>query len=207
MILHIDAERPAPRKLQPVIDALKRDQVVIYPTDTGYAFGCAISSPKAIAVLRRLKGIDERHPKPLTMLVNDIADIGRYAHMGTSLYRLVKRLLPGPYTLVLKATSDTPRTMYNRHHEVGIRIPNHAVCRMLVELLGEPILKKMANELVRIIRSNVTIDWQTRDNVRAHLRRLVKRLLRKYKYPPDQQEKATETVLKQAELLAESFAA
>ncbi|MCB9567006.1 MAG: threonylcarbamoyl-AMP synthase [Myxococcales bacterium] len=140
MILHIDAERPAPRKLQPVIDALKRDQVVIYPTDTGYAFGCAISSPKAIAVLRRLKGIDERHPKPLTMLVNDIADIGRYAHMGTSLYRLVKRLLPGPYTLVLKATSDTPRTMYNRHHEVGIRIPNHAVCRMLVELLGEPIL-------------------------------------------------------------------
>lgn len=140
MRIHIDAERPAPRKLQPVIDALRRDQVVIYPTDTGYAFGCALSSPKGIAVLRRLKGIDERHPKPLTMLVNDLADIGRYAHMGTSLYRLCKRLLPGPYTLVLRATSDTPRAMYNRNHEVGIRIPDHPVCRMLVELLGEPLL-------------------------------------------------------------------
>lgn len=140
MIVYLDAERPAPRKLQPVIDGLRRDQVVIYPTDTGYAFGCALSSPKAIAVLRRLKKIDDKHPKPLTMMVNDIADIGRYAHMGTSLYRLVKRLLPGPYTLVLKATSDTPRAMYNRHHEVGIRIPAHPACTMLVDLLGEPLL-------------------------------------------------------------------
>ena len=140
MRLHIDAERPAPRKLQPALDALRRDGVIIYPTDTGYAFGCALTSPKGIAALRRLKGIDERHRKPLTMLVNDIADIGRYAHMSTSLYRLMKRLLPGPYTLVLRATSDTPRSMYNRDHEVGIRIPNHAVCRMLVELLGEPLL-------------------------------------------------------------------
>jgi tRNA threonylcarbamoyl adenosine modification protein (Sua5/YciO/YrdC/YwlC family) len=140
MRIHIDAERPAPRKLQPVVEALRRDQVVIYPTDTGYAFGCALSSPKAIASLRRLKGIDDRHAKPLTMLVKDLAEIGRYAHMGTSLYRLCKRLLPGPYTLVLRATSDTPRSMYNRHHEVGIRIPDHPVCRMLVELLGEPLL-------------------------------------------------------------------
>lgn len=140
MLIHIDAERPAPRKLQPVIDALKRDQVVIYPTDTGYAFGCALSSPKAINRLRKLKGIDAKHPKPLTMLVNDIADIGRYAHLGTSLYRMMKRMLPGPYTLVLRATSDTPRAMHNRNHEVGIRIPDHPVCRLLVELLGEPLL-------------------------------------------------------------------
>lgn len=140
MRLHIDGERPAPRKLQPALDALRRDGVIIYPTDTGYAFGCALTSPKGIAALRRLKGIDERHRKPLTMLVNDIADIGRYAHMSTSLYRLMKRLLPGPYTLVLRATSDTPRSMYNRDHEVGIRIPNNLVCRMLVELLGEPLL-------------------------------------------------------------------
>jgi tRNA A37 threonylcarbamoyladenosine synthetase subunit TsaC/SUA5/YrdC len=82
MRIHIDAERPAPRKLQPVVEALRRDQVVIYPTDTGYAFGCALSSPKAIASLRRLKGIDDRHAKPLTMLVKDLAEIGRYAHMG-----------------------------------------------------------------------------------------------------------------------------
>jgi len=140
MIVHIDGERPAPRKLEPVLQALRRDQVVIYPTDTGYAFGCALSSPKAIARLRKLKGIDAKHPKPLTMMVNDIAHIARYAHMGTSLYRMMRRMLPGPYTLVLRATSDTPRAMHNRNHEVGIRVPNHPVCQMLVDLLGEPLL-------------------------------------------------------------------
>ncbi len=140
MLVHIDGERPSPRKLQPVVDALRRDQVVIYPTDTGYAFGCALSSPKAIARLRKLKGIDAKHPKPLTMMVNEIAEIARYAHLGTQLYRMMKRMLPGAYTLVLRATSDTPRAMHNRNHEVGIRIPDHPVCRMLVELLGEPLL-------------------------------------------------------------------
>ncbi|HFE44788.1 MAG TPA: threonylcarbamoyl-AMP synthase, partial [Nannocystis exedens] len=79
-------------------------------------------------------------PKPLTMMVNEIAEIARYAHLGTQLYRMMKRMLPGPYTLVLRATSDTPRAMHNRNHEVGIRIPDHPVCRMLVELLGEPLL-------------------------------------------------------------------
>lgn len=140
MIVHIDAERPAPRKLDPVLQALRRDQVVIYPTDTGYAFGCALSSPKGITRLRKLKGIDAKHPKPLTMMVNDIAHIARYAHMGTSLYRMMRRMLPGPYTLVLRATSDTPRAMHNRNHEVGIRVPDHPVCQMLVDLLGEPLL-------------------------------------------------------------------
>lgn len=75
------------------------------------------------------------------------------------------------------------------------------------DLLGEPILTQMAQELARIIRANATIDWNLRESVRARLRSLVRRLLRKYKYPPDAQEKATETVLKQAELLAEEWVA
>jgi type I restriction enzyme R subunit len=74
------------------------------------------------------------------------------------------------------------------------------------DLLGEPILTEMARELARIIRANATIDWNLRESVRARLRSLVRRLLRKYKYPPDAQEKATEIVLKQAELLAEEWA-
>ncbi len=140
MLVRIEAERPAPRRLQPAVDALRRDGVIIYPTDTGYAFGCALSSLKGIARLRKLKGYDAKHPKPLTMLVNEIAEIGRYGHMGNRSFRLVRRLLPGPYTMVLSATSDVPRQMKNRWHEVGMRVPDHAVCRMLVDLLGEPLL-------------------------------------------------------------------
>ncbi len=140
MILRIDAERPAPRTLRPAIDALRDDGVIIYPTDTGYAFGCALSSARGIATLRRLKGIGEKHPKPLTMLVRDLAELSRYGHVGNQVFRTVRRLLPGPYTMVLRATSDVPRAMKNRNHEVGLRVPDHLVCRMLVELLDEPLL-------------------------------------------------------------------
>lgn len=140
MLVRVQIERPAPRSLGPAIDALKRDGVIIYPTDTGYAFGCALSSVKGIGRLRKLKGYGDKHPKPLTMLVNEIAQLGRYGHLGNRVFRVVRRLLPGPYTMVLQSTNDVPRQMKNRWHEVGMRVPDHLVCRMLVELLGEPLL-------------------------------------------------------------------
>lgn len=140
MRTHVDPERPNPRHLQPAVDALKRGQVILYPTDTGYAFGCALSSVKGIAAIRRLKGLDERSPKPLSMIVKDLAEIGRYGVMSTSQFRLIRRLLPGPYTLILKASSDVPKTMHNRHHEVGLRMPKHLVACMLLAELGEPLL-------------------------------------------------------------------
>ena len=140
MRIYIEPERPNPRKLQPAVDALRRGQVIIYPTDTGYAFGCALSSAKGIASIRKLKGLDERSHKPLTMIVKDLAEVGRYGVMSNSHFRLIRRLLPGPYTLILKAASDVPRSMYNRHHEVGIRMPDHVVANLLVAELGEPLL-------------------------------------------------------------------
>ncbi len=75
-----------------------------------------------------------------------------------------------------------------------------------VKVLGEPTLIKIARELVVTVRKNVTIDWTIRENVRAQLRVVVKRILRKYGYPPDKQEKATQTVLEQAEVLSELWA-
>jgi type I restriction enzyme R subunit len=75
-----------------------------------------------------------------------------------------------------------------------------------VKVLGDETLRTIARELVETVRKNASIDWTLRENVRANLRRLVKRVLRKYRYPPDKQEKATETVLKQAEVLSESWA-
>jgi tRNA threonylcarbamoyl adenosine modification protein (Sua5/YciO/YrdC/YwlC family) len=140
MRLRIDAERPAPRKLEKAIEALRRDQVILYPTDTGYAFGCALSSRKGIARIRILKGFDERSRKPLAMLVNALPDFGRYAVMPTSVFRTVRRILPGPYTVILEASAEVPREMRNRDGEIGLRMPDLAVCRMLVELLGEPLV-------------------------------------------------------------------
>lgn len=140
MRITIDPLRPAPRRLQPALDVLRRGGVIVYPTDTGYAYGCALSSPKGIAKIRKLKGYGERDPKPLSMMVRDFTEIGRYGHMGNRVFRLVRRVLPGPYTLVLKATNEVPRGMRNRDHEVGLRHPDHRSCDMLLELLGEPLL-------------------------------------------------------------------
>lgn len=140
MRVRIDPERPAPRKLGPAIDALQRDRVVLMPTDTGYAFAAALSSRKAIGRVRLLKGYDERSRKPLSMLVNELSEIGRYAIMDTRVFRTVRRLLPGPYTLVLEASAEVPRDMRNRFGEIGIRMPDTPLCRMMVELLGEPVV-------------------------------------------------------------------
>ena len=96
MRIRVNADRPDPRKLAPAVDELRRGRVIIYPTDTGYAFGCALSSRRGIAALRRLKGIHERHEKPLTMLVADLGDLGRYGYKRNRAFRVVRRLLPGP---------------------------------------------------------------------------------------------------------------
>ncbi len=140
MRVRVDPERPSPRKLTPIIEALQRDHVVLYPSDTGYAYGCALSSRKAISAIRSLKGFDARSRKPLSMLVNELSDFGRYAIMSTSVFRTVRRILPGPYTIILEASADVPRDMRNRHGEIGLRMPDSAVCRMLVEMLGEPLV-------------------------------------------------------------------
>ena len=140
MRVHVDAERPNPRKLQPAVEALKKGQVIVYPTDTGYAFGCAMSSVKGIASIRKLKGLDERSHKPLTMIVGGLTEVGRFGVLNNTHFRVVRRLLPGPYTLVLQATGDVPKTMHNRHHEVGLRVPDHLVCRLLLDELREPLL-------------------------------------------------------------------
>jgi tRNA threonylcarbamoyl adenosine modification protein (Sua5/YciO/YrdC/YwlC family) len=136
--VHID--RPAPRKLLPAVEALGKGEVIIYPTDTGYAFGCALSSAKGIAKLRRLKDFDEKSRKPLALMVNELADLGTYGVMDNRIFRMARRILPGAYTIVLRASVAIPRAMKNRDHEIGLRMPDNAVCRMLVELAGEPLL-------------------------------------------------------------------
>jgi tRNA threonylcarbamoyl adenosine modification protein (Sua5/YciO/YrdC/YwlC family) len=140
MRIYVDIERPAPRKLKPAIEALQRGEVIVYPTDTGYAFGCGLSSAKGAATIRRLKKVVEGAHKPLSMVVNELSEISTYASMGNRVFRTMRRILPGPYTLVLYANRGIPKTAKNRDHEVGIRMPDHAVCRMLVDALGEPLL-------------------------------------------------------------------
>lgn len=128
----------------------------------------------------------------------------RYRNRAVSTLEVIEELI----SIAKKVREDR-----ERGQELGLSPAEVAFYDALAEnqsakdLLGEPILLQMAQELARIIRTNASIDWNLRDSVRARLRSLVRRLLRKYKYPPDAQEKATDTVLKQAERLAEEWAA
>ena len=140
MRLRIHIDRPAPRKLQPVVEAMNKGEVIIHPTDTGYAFGCALTSSKGIAKLKRLKQIDERSRKPLAMMVNDLSDFGKYGIMDNRGFRLVRRILPGPYTIILRASAEVPRAVKNRDQEIGLRMPQCELSRMLIEILGVPLL-------------------------------------------------------------------
>ena len=90
MRLRIDPQRISARKISPAVEALRAGGVVIYPTDTGYAFGCCIDKRKAIEQLRRLKGLGEREKHPLTVMVSSLQEMSNFGHMGNQAFRLIR---------------------------------------------------------------------------------------------------------------------
>lgn len=138
MILSLHPETPQHRHLERVAEVLRADGVIAYPTDTLFGLGALISRKKAVDRIQQLTG---RSPKkPMSILCADLSMLGRYTqHMDTAAFRLLKQLLPGPYTLVLPASREVPRYLQAKQ-TVGLRIPDHPFCRALTALLGEPIL-------------------------------------------------------------------
>ncbi len=138
MILQINETHPQPRQIAKVVQILRSDGVIIYPTDTVYGLGCDIHSKKALDKVRRIKKMDDK--RPLSFVFADLKSISQYAQVEDSDYKVLRRYLPGPYTFVLKATRLVPRIVLTKRNEVGIRIPDNKVCQALVSELGNPIL-------------------------------------------------------------------
>lgn len=143
MRLSIDPHRPQPDAVATAAAALRADGVVVYPTDTVYGLGCRIGSATALERIYRLKRRERR--KPMSFICGSLAQVSEYAVMPNPAYRLAKRLLPGPYTLVLPATAKAPRVLQSRVRAVGVRIPSHPVTAALVAALGEPLTSTSAN--------------------------------------------------------------
>ena len=137
MLVKIYAENPSERELKRVVEALERDGIVIYPTDSVYAFGCSLRSAKAVERLRRLRG---RSDAPLTVVFHDIAQVAEYCRVDNAVFRILKRNLPGPFTFLLPASSRVPDKAWERRRTIGIRIPAHPVARAVVEALGGPMI-------------------------------------------------------------------
>jgi tRNA threonylcarbamoyl adenosine modification protein (Sua5/YciO/YrdC/YwlC family) len=142
MLLSINHEHPEPRKIRRAVELLNAGEVIAYPTDTSYGLGCDLFNKKAIDRIYQIRQLSEKHQ--LTFICPDLSDIARYAIVDNAQYRLLKRMLPGPYTFILDATREVPKIVQSKKKTVGIRVPNHEVVLAIVRELGRPIVTTTA---------------------------------------------------------------
>lgn len=144
MLLPIHPENPQPRKILQAVNVLRNGGVIAYPTGTVFGFGADVHNKKALEKVYRIKNTSPKKHKPFSFLCADLSEISKYAVVPNSAYRLMKRLVPGPYTFILEATRDVPKMSISNRKTVGIRVPEHPVARAILEELGSPIISTSA---------------------------------------------------------------
>lgn len=137
--LELHPTTPQARILRAAADCLRDGGVIVYPTDSCYALGCAIGAKAAMERIQRIRQTGKRHF--FTLICRDLSEIARYARVENWQYRLLKACTPGPYTFVLRATREVPRRLLDeRRKTVGIRVPGHPVVRLLLAEYREQLM-------------------------------------------------------------------
>jgi tRNA threonylcarbamoyl adenosine modification protein (Sua5/YciO/YrdC/YwlC family) len=135
----IHPENPQRRLIAQAAEVIRNAGVVVYPTDSGYALGCALGEKEPLERIRRIRRLDEKHN--FTLVCRDLSDIGTYAKVDNTVYRLLKAVTPGPYTFILPATREVPRRLWHpKRKTIGIRVPANPIARDLLDELGEPLM-------------------------------------------------------------------
>lgn len=130
---------PQKRLIQQAVKIIDQGGLIIYPTDSSYALGCHIGDKRAMERIQRLRKLDNKHH--FTLVCSDLSEIGTYAKVDNSSYRLMKTLAPGPYTFILKATSEVPRRLMNpKRKTIGVRVPDNIITRCMLQELKQPIM-------------------------------------------------------------------
>ena len=142
MRIEIHPTHPQARRVHQVVEVLRRGGVMVYPTGTVYGLGCDIHQKKAIERIYQIRRLKKDHP--LSFVCPDLSKIARYAHVDDFAYRIMKRLVPGPYTFVLRATREVPKLLVRKQKTVGIRVPADTVAQALLNELGSPIVSTSA---------------------------------------------------------------
>lgn len=136
-------EDPNPRKIEQAVDILHRGGVAAYPTDSIYALGCAIESRDGIEKIFRAKQMHKN--QRLALICPDLSTASQFGQFSDTAFRLAQRIFPGPYTLVVPATHEVPRTlMHHKRRTVGIRITSHPIAQAIAQGLGRPLLTSSA---------------------------------------------------------------
>ena len=138
-LLELHPKNPQVRLVRQAVAAMRAGGVIVYPTDSCYALGCAIGDKGAMERIAQIRQTDKHHL--FTLVCRDLSEIARYARVENWQYRLLKAATPGPYTFILEATREVPRRLLNpKRRAIGIRIPDHPVPLLLLGELGEPLM-------------------------------------------------------------------
>ncbi len=138
-VISLDRDVPETWLLSPAIDALRRGELIVFPTDSVYAIGCDPENRRAVMNLYTAKGMTENHR--CSMICSDLKQVGGVARaVSNDAFQFMKHHLPGAFTVILKASRDLPKEATGKRKQIGVRMPDHPVSRSLVEDFGRPLL-------------------------------------------------------------------
>jgi tRNA threonylcarbamoyl adenosine modification protein (Sua5/YciO/YrdC/YwlC family) len=162
----VHPDNPQPRAIGQIVALLREGGLIVYPTDSCFAFGCGLGNREGLARIREIRRLDHRHH--FTLVCRDFAQLGQFVHVDNKVFRLVKACTPGNYTFILPATKEVPRRlMHPRKQTVGVRIPRHAVTQALLGEWGEPLVSSTL--LLPDTEEPMTQGWE----IKEHLDHLV----------------------------------
>ena len=139
MFIKVHPIHPQKRLIALVADTFRKNGIISYPTDSGYAVGCALENKSGIDRIRDIRKVKHNHN--FTLICKDLSEIGSYAIVGNYAYRILKTNTPGPFTFILKATRVVPRRLYHpKRRTIGVRIPKNPIPLAIASALGEPFM-------------------------------------------------------------------
>jgi tRNA threonylcarbamoyl adenosine modification protein (Sua5/YciO/YrdC/YwlC family) len=151
MLVRIYNENPNNKQIRQIVDLLESGGIIIYPTDTVYAMGCDIKATKSIEKIAAFKELNPKNPE-LSLIFHDMSQLSEYTIIrDNSLFKLLKRNLPGPFTFIVQANNQIPKLFKNKKKTVGIRIPDNNIVLELVRELGRPIITTSIHDQDEVI--------------------------------------------------------
>ena len=151
MLIKIYPDNPNEKVIQQVVDVIKKGGIIIYPTDTVYGMGCDISNSKAIDKICKIRGIKPEKAN-FSFICYDLSHISDFTRqIDNETYRVIKKALPGPFTFIFNANKNVPKLLSSNKKTVGIRVPDNAIAREIVKMLGNPIISTSIHDDDEII--------------------------------------------------------
>jgi len=151
MLIRIYNENPNHKHIRQVVDLLDEGGIIVYPTDTVYAMGCDIRATRSIEKIASFKGLNPKNPE-LSLIFHDMSQLSEYTIIrDNTIFKLLKRNLPGPFTFIVQANNQIPKLFKNKKKTVGIRIPDNNIVLELVRELGRPIITTSIHDQDEVI--------------------------------------------------------